>query len=123
MFFNQQKLDDFLDLLDDEIIHHINQGDIQKGKAAFREFMFRMNQCYQETIEDIVIMTSEYDPHRAASEFTVIGTYLSTDSGLPVANNQKYKLTGGAFFEIKNNKIIRVTNYYNMNEWLKQIKE
>ena len=54
-------------------------------------------------------------------EFTVLGTYLKTDEGLPPAHGQKYRLPGGAFFDIRDGKVARVTNYYNLQDWLKQV--
>jgi steroid delta-isomerase-like uncharacterized protein len=62
------------------------------------------------------------DGSRAAAEYLVSGTYQATDAGLPEARGQKYSLPGGAFFTIRDGKIARVTNYYNLQDWLKQIK-
>ncbi len=118
--FNQGNMDKFLDLLDENIMHDINQGKRQIGKTEFSKFMQRMNHCYKEKITNIVIMTNSDNQH-AAVEFIVEGTYLATDEGLPPAKNQHYALPGGAFFEIKNGKICRITNYYNLNDWLKQV--
>jgi steroid delta-isomerase-like uncharacterized protein len=50
-----------------------------------------------------------------------VGTYLHTDEGLPAAKGQHYRLPGGAFFHIRDGKIARVTNYYNLQEWLRQV--
>jgi hypothetical protein len=43
------------------------------------------------------------------------------------ANGQRYVLPGGAFFEIVFDKggaglIARVTNYYNLEDWLAQVR-
>ncbi len=61
------------------------------------------------------------DGSRASAEFIVEGTYLATDKELPEAKHQHYQLPCGAFFEIRNHKIMRVTNYYNLQDWLKQV--
>ena len=119
--FNQADWPQFLGLLTDDVIHDLNQGDRQVGRAAFARFMQRMNRCYAEQIADIEIMVNP-DGSRAAVEYTVLGTYLSTDEGLPAANGQKYRLQGGAFFEIRKNHVARVTNYYNLEDWLRQVK-
>ena len=58
---------------------------------------------------------------RAAAEFTVLGEYLSTDEGLPPANGQTYQLNAGAFFEIRDRKVARITNYYNLHDWIRQV--
>lgn len=118
--FNAADWNGFLGMLEDDVIHDINQGARDVGKAAFAQFMDRMNRCYSEQIEDIVIMTGG-DGSRAAVEFTVVGKYLRTDEGLPEANGQTYRLPGGAFFEIRNGRVARVTNYYNLQDWLKQV--
>ncbi|SNB66723.1 MULTISPECIES: ketosteroid isomerase-related protein [unclassified Agrobacterium] len=118
--FNRQDMDAFLALLHDEVVHDINQGERQTGKAAFASFMDHMNRCYKENLTDMVIMTSG-DGKRASAEFIVNGEYLKTDEGLPEANGQTYVLPAGAFFDLKDGKVSRVTNYYNLNDWIAQV--
>ncbi|MFK0385259.1 ketosteroid isomerase-related protein [Rhizobium sp. RM] len=118
--FNRQDMEAFLALLTDDVVHDINQGERQAGKAAFASFMDHMNRCYKETLTDMVIMAAE-DGKRASAEFVVNGEYLVTDEGLPEANGQKYVLPAGAFFELKDGKVARVTNYYNLNDWIAQV--
>jgi steroid delta-isomerase-like uncharacterized protein len=119
-FFNQGNFAEFLNLLSEDVIHEINQGEVQIGKAAFSQFMDHMNRCYQEQVKDLCIMV-DANGQRAAAEFMIEGVYIKTDAGLPEAKNQKYSLQVGAFFAIANNKITRITNYYNLNDWLKQV--
>ena len=45
----------------------------------------------------------------------------STTKGLPPARGQKYVLPGGAFFDIRGGKISRVSNYYNLQDWIDQV--
>lgn len=118
--FNAGDMPAFLDLLTDDVVHDINQGERQVGKAVFAEFMGKMNRCYRERLSDIVIMTSA-DGTRAAAEFVVHGEYLADDEGLPPANGQTYVLPAGAFFEIKGGKVARISNYYNLNDWIAQV--
>ncbi len=49
------------------------------------------------------------------------GTYLATDPGLPEAKGQTYRLPGGSFFTLKDGLITRVTTYYNLQDWLRQV--
>ncbi|KQR31894.1 isopropylmalate/homocitrate/citramalate synthase [Rhizobium sp. Leaf155] len=118
--FNRQDMDAFLALLTDDVVHDINQGERQVGKQVFATFMQHMNRCYKENLTDLVIMASE-DGKRASAEFVVNGEYLATDEGLPEANGQTYVLPAGAFFELKDGKVARVTNYYNLNDWIAQV--
>lgn len=120
--FDQGDMNTFLELLTDDVIHDINQGSQQVGKDAFKKFMDHMNHCYKEKAYDFVIMAND-DGDRAAAEFMIEGTYLKTDKGLPEARGQHYKLPVGAFFTIKDNKIARVSNYYNLQDWLKLIEK
>ena len=90
--FNAADMPAFLALLNDDVVHDINQGERQVGKAVFAEFMDKMN-----------------------------GECLAGGEGLPPANGQKYVLPAGAFFEVKNGKVARISNYYNLNDWVAQV--
>ncbi|PIA67700.1 nuclear transport factor 2 family protein [Pseudomonas sediminis] len=118
--FNAGDMTAFLDLLADDVVHDINQGERQVGKATFAAFMDKMNRCYRERLSDIVVMQNA-DGDRAAAEFVVHGEYLADDEGLPPANGQTYVLPAGAFFEIRNGKVARISNYYNLNDWVAQV--
>jgi steroid delta-isomerase-like uncharacterized protein len=118
--FNRGDRPAFLRLLHPDVVHDINQGGSESGIEAFRIFLDRMDRCYAEQVEDLVVMTSA-DGTRAAAEFFIRGTYLNTDEGLPPATGQTYHLRVGAFFEIKDGLVARVTNYYNLTDWLRQV--
>jgi steroid delta-isomerase-like uncharacterized protein len=109
-------------LLADDVAHDINQGGREVGREAFRAFMARMARSYRERLRDIVVMATD-DGTRAAAEFVVDGTYLATDEGLPEAKGQTYSLAGGAFFEARGGRIARVTNWYNLQDWLRQVRD
>lgn len=119
--FNKGRTEDMIELLDPDIEHDINQGKTQKGVESFRAFLKHMNDCYKEELKDIVIMEND-DKTRVAAEFMVHGTYLKTDGSLPVARSQKYTIRAGSFFKINNKKIIRITTYYNLSNWIEMVK-
>ena len=116
--FNARDWEAMLGLLDDDIAHHVNEGGIRQGKAAFADFLAHMDRCYAEDLTDIVIFA---DGDRAAAEFTVNGTYKATDAGLPEAVGQTYQLPAGSFFTLKDGRIARVTTYYNLADWTRQV--
>jgi steroid delta-isomerase-like uncharacterized protein len=118
--FNSADMDTFLNLLTDDVIHDINQGKREVGKVAFRQFMLGMNTSYKEQLVDMVIMATP-DGSRAAAEFVVLGKYLQSDEGLPAARGQEYRLPAGAFFDVQDGKVARITNYYNLQDWIAQV--
>lgn len=118
--FNSADMDTFLNLLTDDVIHDINQGKREIGKEAFTQFMACMNFNYKEQLVDMVIMATP-DGTRAAAEFVVLGKYIKSDQGLPAAQGQEYRLPAGAFFEVRDNKVARITNYYNLQDWIAQV--
>jgi steroid delta-isomerase-like uncharacterized protein len=118
--FNAKDVDGFLALLAQDVVHDINQGGREQGKKTFAAFLTRMNLCYDEQIVDLAVMV-DAGGGRAAAEFTVLGKYLVGDSGLPPAHGQTYRLAAGAFFEIRDGKVARISNYYNLEDWLKQV--
>jgi steroid delta-isomerase-like uncharacterized protein len=119
--FNRGDWEGMLACLADDVAHDINQGRREDGRDAFREFLARMQRSYREQLRDIVVMANA-DGSRAAAEYVVHGEYVATDEGLPPANGQRYVLPGGAFFEIADGQICRVTNYYNLDDWLRQVR-
>mgnify|MGYP001446329232 CR=1 FL=1 len=118
--FHANDAEGMLGCLTDDVAHDINQGERQVGKEAFRAFLAHMDRCYSETLKDMVLMVSE-DGSRASAEFVVHGKYIATDEGLPEANGQTYVLPAGAFFAVENGLISRVTVYYNLADWIRQV--
>lgn len=118
--FNAGDREAFLALLTDDVAHNINQGGLETGRDAFRAFLVRMDRCYREQVEELVVFADETGT-RAAAEFFIRGEYLQTDEGLPPAQGQPYRLRVGAFFDINEGRVARVTNYYNLQEWLAQV--
>jgi steroid delta-isomerase-like uncharacterized protein len=106
--------------LADDVEHRVNEGGHRIGKAKFAEFCSHMGVSYRETLKDLVVFASE-DGARAAAEFVVHGTYLKTDPGLPEARGQRYVLPAGGFFDLKDGKIARITTFYNLNDWVRQV--
>ena len=109
--FNAGDIDGMLACVADDVSHDTNQGERREGRERFHAFCARMAHHYKERLEGIVIMTTA-DGGRAAAEFNVNGTYLATETGLPEAKGQTYRLPAGTFFAIRDNKIARVTTYY-----------
>jgi steroid delta-isomerase-like uncharacterized protein len=118
--FNTGNPEGMLALMTDDVAHDINQGGREVGVPPFRAFMDRMNNHYREELRDIEVMVSA-DATRAAAEFTVHGTYLKTDEGLPPAAGQTYVLPAGAFFAVRDGRIARVSNFYNLADWVRQV--
>jgi steroid delta-isomerase-like uncharacterized protein len=120
--FNRGDIDGMLAELHDDFAHHVNEGATRLGKQAFAEFCRHMSATYSEVLTDIVVFASD-DGTRGAAEFVVNGTYLKTDPGLPEAHGQKYILNAGGFFSLKDGKITRVTTYYNLQDWIRQVSQ
>jgi steroid delta-isomerase-like uncharacterized protein len=118
--FNRGDAAAMLDVLSDSIVHDVNQGVRRVGKKAFKDFLEHMDRCYQEQLEDIVVMASD-DGTRASAEFLVRGRYKVTDADLPPATGQSYALSAGTYFAIADGRITRVTTYYNLQDWIAQI--
>lgn len=118
--FNAQNYEGMLALLSDDVLHEPCQGQPRAGKTLFREFLAHMDDCYREQVMEPQIFVSD-DGTRGAAEFLLTGEYLKTDTDLPPANGQMYKLRVGTFFEFRDEKITRVSNHYNLQDWIDQI--
>lgn len=118
--FNRGDWAGMLERLTDDVAHDLNQGARESGREAFAAFLRRMDASYREQLREVVVMAST-DGTRAAAEYVVHGQYHHTDEGLPPANGQRYVLPGGAFFDIRDGRIARVSNYYNLQGWIAQV--
>jgi len=118
--FNRGDWEGMLALLTSDVTHDANEGCSEQGLEKFRAFLHRMAEHYSEQVEDLVVFSSESGT-RAAAEFFIRGKYLKTDAFLPEAKGQDYRLPVGAFFDLRDGKISRVTNYYNLNQWIKMV--
>lgn len=116
--FNAGDAQGMLALVTDDVEHRVNEGEIRHGKALFAEFCSHMGVSYSEQLKDMVIFA---EGDRGAAEFTVHGKYLQTDPGLPEAKGQTYILPAGAFFDIRGGKVARVTTFYNLSDWVRQV--
>ena len=118
--FNAGDWEGMLDLLDEEVVHEVSQGEVRHGKPAFRSFLQHMECCYREQVNELCVLSNDT---RAAAEFWLEGEYLRTDAGLPEAKGQKYRLRVGSFFEFEHNRIRRVSVHYNLRDWMAQVGE
>lgn len=118
--FNQGNWEGMLGLLSEDIRHEVNQGDPRIGLELYRAFLQHMDDCYEEKLTDLVFFT-EPEGRRVACEFTVNGVYKKTDGDLVEAHGQRYVLPAGAFLEVADGKITRVTTYYNLPLWIKLV--
>jgi steroid delta-isomerase-like uncharacterized protein len=118
--FNAGDSAGMLALLSENVVHDINQGEREVGRVRFAQFLEHMQECYSEQLLELVVMG---DPSgtRFAAEFTVVGRYLEADPGFPTAQGQSYRLPAGAFLEVEGGLITRVTTYYNLKDWLRQV--
>ncbi len=119
--FNQKDWATMLSLLSNDVRHDSNQGATHVGKDHFTQFLQHMDDCYDETLTDLVILTeptgTRVSHERVACEFVVNGIYKKTDGDLPAAHGQTYVLPAGSFLDIANGQITRVTTYYNLPLW------
>ena len=118
--FNEKNFDGMLALLHPEVRHEPNQGEVRVGIEKFTEFMKMMDDSYEETLTDMVFFTEPTDK-RVSVEFVVSGIYKKGDEGFPEAHGQKYVLPAAAFLEVSDEKISRVTTYYNLERWIKLV--
>ena len=114
----------FLALLTEDVEHGISQGGSEAGRDAFGRFMAHMDRCYRERITDLVVMVDATGT-RAAAEFVVHGTSGAPDpggpKGTPEASGQSYSLPAGAFFTLRDGRVARISNHYNLGDWVRQV--
>jgi steroid delta-isomerase-like uncharacterized protein len=98
----------------------VNVGDGQRhdGRAAVRtdhEALFGM-------WSDVTVEKARYlvDGNCWAGGWTMSGVHTGDAPGLP-ATGKPFKISGGGFGEVRDGKIVRTTQYWNMAEFLTQV--
>ena len=115
--FNDKNWAGMLALVAPHIRHEPNQGEARVGLEKFTEFLGMMDTSYEETLTEMVFFT-EPSGQRIAVEFTVNGKYKQGEEGMPEAHGQSYTLPAAAFVEVSDEKISRVTTFYNLPLWI-----
>ena len=115
--FNVKNWTGMLALVTPDIRHEPNQGEARVGLEKFTEFLGMMDTSYEETLTEMVFFT-EPSGQRIAVEFTVNGIYKQGEEGMPEAHGQSYTLPAAAFVEVSDEKISRVTTFYNLPLWI-----
>jgi steroid delta-isomerase-like uncharacterized protein len=104
--------------------HRVNQGGTRRGRGEFAAFNAKMQRCYKERVRDLVVFEGDA-PGRLAAEFVVQGTYQEDDpalgEGMTPARGQSYELPAGAFFEVEDGRIARLSTFYDLTDWKRQI--
>ena len=118
--FNKKDWEGMLAAVHDDVVHFPNQGEVRAGKSALRDFINHSAKLYDEWLTNLAVLTNE-DRTRFAAEFVVNGTYIEGEPGFPPARGQKYVLPAGAFFEFRDGKIGRISNHYNLKDWIEQV--
>ncbi|MEO8672503.1 MAG: ketosteroid isomerase-related protein [Tahibacter sp.] len=119
--FNRGDADAMLGCLAEDVVHEANQLPRETGRVSFAKAIEHRQRCYREQWKSIVVM-SNMDGAHAALEFVAHGEYLQQDNDMPAAHGQPYVLGGGAFFEIRDGQIARLTEYANREDWLRQVR-
>lgn len=120
--FNAKDYPTMVDLVAPKVRHEVNQGGVREGKELFAEFLKENDEAYDETLTDMVFFT-EPEGNRIAAEFWVNGIYKKAGADMPPAWGQPYRLRVGAFLEIAEGKITRITTYYNLPNWIDAVTQ
>jgi len=120
--FNRADWDAVLALLTDDVVHDLEHGVREIGRDAFADHLECMQSSRSEQLRDVVVLVA-LDGDRAAAEYTVHGHPHRIDEGVPTVNGLAYVLHGGAFFEVREDRIARVTSYCNREAGLTQVSD
>ena len=85
--FNAGDRERLLAMLDEHVVHEINEGGAETGREAFRAFLERMDLCYRERVEELVVFTdgsgtrAAAEPGAAAPAVALSATAAATATG------------------------------------------
>jgi len=108
---NSQDLDALEELTSESVACDVQPTERMVGRGELVSLLREIHAQVREHVFDIEVMVSS-DGIRAAAEFTVLGFPLAEDrSDAAGAPGQTYRLPGGTFFEIANDRIVLISSY------------
>lgn len=108
---NNQELDALKLLTSEGVLHDVQASDRRVGQQDLVDYFREAYARCREHVFDIAVMVS-VDGSRAAAEFTVLGIPLSGgESNAAFGTGQTCRLHGGTFFEMRGDRIVRISNY------------
>jgi steroid delta-isomerase-like uncharacterized protein len=102
----------------DAVFMNVGAGQRHEGRDAIRadhENLFGM-------WSDLTVQKMPYlvDGDRWAGEWTMSGVHTGDTPGLP-ATGKSFTISGGGFGQVRDGKVVRTTQYWNMAEFLTQV--
>lgn len=120
--FNAGDHDGMLACVAEDLAHDVEGQGREIGKDRFRWYLGMRARHFRDQVSDLVVMVAPGGT-RAAAEFTLRGSYIATREGFPQANGQSYSILAGVFFEIDDELMSRVTEYYDPAAWKAQLSK
>jgi steroid delta-isomerase-like uncharacterized protein len=104
---------------EDCVFTNIGTGQRLVGRDAAREDFVALIAMYSEMRIEKTTFLSTADGHYA-TEWIMTGVHTGDVPGLP-ATGKPFRISGAGFGEIRDGKLARVTEYWNMAEFLIQV--
>jgi steroid delta-isomerase-like uncharacterized protein len=103
---------------DDCLYEDATMGVVNRGKEELRGFARAILEAFPDFTIDLTSRFAAGD--WAATEWTMAGTHRGDLPGLP-ATGKRFSLRGSTVVELRQDKIKRLTDYWDMASFLKQI--
>lgn len=94
---------------------------ISRGHQEIMDFTKVFSTGFPDMVFTITNVVYDDDANRAAAEWTMAGTHKGDMPGMPPANGGTCNLRGMSFLELRDGKIARASDYWNMAEFLTQL--
>jgi|CXWL01.1.fsa_nt_gi steroid delta-isomerase-like uncharacterized protein len=118
--FNHADWEGMLSLLSPNVVHDVNDRARQSGLEAFTEYSSQQKRHFLEVLSDIVIDVPGAG-QRAIARYVVSGQYLATQTGLPPARGQRYRIPGESIFDVDGGHITRIISHFDEDKRLQQL--
>ena len=107
--YNARDIDGLLALMHDQVIHDLQCSRREVGKQAFARFLATKHALYDEHVYNLTLLVHP-DGGRAAAEYQVLGFALGK-GGRPPEPGGTYRVAAGTFFDIREERISRISSY------------
>ena len=120
--YNNQDVEGQVELMSSNFEHFTNSGKIEKGVEAYRKYAKAVYSDVKEEVYQTHFLIGQ-DPSHIAVQSRAKGEYLKIDKANPKNPLKKYDIPFAEFFEIQDEKITKLSTYYNELEWKNQVSQ
>jgi steroid delta-isomerase-like uncharacterized protein len=117
--YGRRDVDAMMSLVSEDVVEDLSGIGVVAGADQEREFLAGLIAAFPDLVTEVTRVVAYGDV--VAVEWRRSGTFSGTSWRGLLPNGKPFVLRGGAFLEVRDNKIARINGYYDTADFARQI--